>query len=76
MFLDQSSHTFELAATKPAAIGEPDRIEPEFGDVDVTLDMNVWWLFAVAGVEEATVWANSQIRSTVGTIARPSGLSR
>ena len=52
MFLDQTLYAPDLGAPEPTTACEPDRIQPELGDVHVALDVDVRRLLAVAGIEK------------------------
>ncbi len=60
MYLDQPLYAPDLGAPEPPAAGEPDRVQPELGNVDVPLDVHMRRLFAVASIEKAAVGAISQ----------------
>jgi hypothetical protein len=59
MFLNQPLYASDLGAPESTAANEPDRIQPELGDVDIPLDVHVRRLFAVAGIEKAAMGAIS-----------------
>jgi hypothetical protein len=62
MFLDEPLYASDLGAPETAAADQPDRVQPELGNVDVPLDMHMRRLFAVASIEKAAVGAISQHR--------------
>jgi hypothetical protein len=43
--------TFDLVASEATTAGKTDRIEPELGSVEVSFDVNVCRLFAIASVK-------------------------
>lgn len=60
MFLYESPHPIDLVAAKATAVLKHDWIEPEFGDVLISFDVNVWWLVSVTGVEKESVRTDAQ----------------
>lgn len=60
MFLHQPLHTPDLIWSKSTAADEPDRIEPELGDVVIPFDVDVRRLLTITCIKETTVWACSQ----------------
>jgi hypothetical protein len=60
MFLDKPLNTSDLGAPETAATDQPDRVQPELGNVNVSLDVHMRRLFAVASIEKAAVGAISQ----------------
>jgi hypothetical protein len=60
VLLDQPLDVSDLVASKPTIISKPDRVQPKLGDVDISSNMDMWWLLTVARVKEATVGADSQ----------------
>jgi hypothetical protein len=50
----------DLISPEPATLLKPDRIEPEFGFVMFTLNMNMGWLLAITCVKKESVGTNSQ----------------
>jgi len=60
MFHYQPLYTSDLGTPESSAASEPDRVQPELGDVDVSLDVYVRRLLAVTSVEEATIRTGSQ----------------
>jgi len=57
----------ELTTTKTARIGNPHRINPDFGNVALMLDMNVRRFVAVCRIEEES----DTLLSTVGNRLSP-----
>jgi hypothetical protein len=55
MLLDQSLNPIDLDATEAAASLKPNRYQPELGREPLTLDVHMWRLGLVAGVEEQPV---------------------
>ena len=60
MNYDQGSIKF--TPTEATALLDPNRHEPEFGDIRFTLHMDMWRLITITGVKEEAIWANSKDR--------------
>jgi hypothetical protein len=55
VLFNQPLNPIEFNTTKPAALLQPHRVEPEFRVAPVALDMDVRRLIAVARVKEKTI---------------------
>jgi hypothetical protein len=62
MLLDEPLYPIDLLPVKAAARLKPHRIEPEFGYMIITLNMNVGRLLTITCVKEKSVRANSAYR--------------
>ena len=51
----EGTYPADLGPAKSAAVLKAHRLEPEFGAVFVSFNMNVHWLFTIAGVEEEAI---------------------
>jgi hypothetical protein len=60
VFLDEPLYAVDLISPEPAAILQSDGIEPEFGCVVLTLDMNMGWLLAITCINEESIGTDSQ----------------
>ena len=52
---DKPLYTTDFRSIEPAAAVQPDRIEPEFGDLVLTLDVDVRRLIAVIRIKEEPI---------------------
>jgi hypothetical protein len=57
MIPDDFVNSTEFCPIKATASLQPDRIEPELGDLVLTLDVNVLRFITIAGVEEQSIRA-------------------
>ncbi len=55
MLMDHQNDTRDLASRKPAALLEPDGIEPDLGTIGVAFDVDVRWLSPITREEETAV---------------------
>jgi hypothetical protein len=62
MLIHESLYPIDLLPVKAAARLKPHRIEPEFGYMIITLNMNVGRLLTITCVKEKSVRANSAYR--------------
>jgi hypothetical protein len=62
MFLYKLLYTVDLISPEPATTLQSDGIEPEFGYVLLTLNMNVGRLLAITGIKEKSIGTDSQYR--------------
>ena len=60
VLMNHQNDTRDLASRKAATVLEPDGIKPDLGAIGVALDMDVRWLGAITGEEEATVGADAK----------------
>jgi hypothetical protein len=66
VFFNQPGDLVQFCPAETTGSLESHRVEPEFGDHFLSLDMNVRWLRLVKRDEEKAVWANSQDRRHFG----------
>ena len=55
VLMNHQNDSRDLAARKAATVLEPDGIEPDLGAIGVAFDVDVRWLGAITGEEEAAV---------------------
>ncbi len=60
MIPDDFVDSTEFCSIEATASLQPDRIEPELGDLVLTLDVNVLRFIAIAGVKEQSIRAYSE----------------
>ena len=60
MLLDEPLNPLDLDSPESTAALQPDRIEPELGEVVVTLHVDMRWFIAVISIEEEPIRAKSQ----------------
>jgi hypothetical protein len=60
VFLDEPLYAVDLISPESVAMLQSDGIEPEFGCIILTLDMNVGWLLAITCIKEESVGTDSQ----------------
>jgi len=60
VFFNKLLYSIDLCSAESAAILQPNRVEPEFSLIVLTLNVNVWWLLTISGVKEESVRAVSQ----------------
>jgi hypothetical protein len=60
VLLDEPLYAVDLISPEPATMLQSDGIEPEFGCIILTLDMNVGWLLAITCIKEESVGTDSQ----------------
>jgi hypothetical protein len=60
VLLDEPLYAVDLISPEPVTMLQSKRIEPEFGCIILTLDMNVGWLLAITCIKEESVGTNSQ----------------
>jgi hypothetical protein len=67
----------QLASTNASGIGDADRIDSQFGDVALMLDVNVWRFVSVCRIEEKPVGpAPRNSRHVALRECKPSGPAR
>jgi len=59
VFLNKSLYLIQFAPAEPPTTLKPDWVEPEFGRVVVTFNVNVGWFIAIASVEKEAIRANT-----------------
>jgi len=60
VFFNEPLYPVNLCSAEPTTALKPGGIDPKFGLVIVTLNMDMGWLIAVTCVKEESVRANSQ----------------
>lgn len=60
MPLHQRLDAPNFIGTEPTIACQPYRVEPKPGNVDLSLDLNMWRPVAISGGEEKTLRANSE----------------
>jgi hypothetical protein len=77
IFAGQPLNLAQLSAAKAPAVGHPDRIDPNLGDVTLMLDVNVRRLVAVCRVEEEPIRSAPQdSRQIASPECKPSSSAR
>jgi hypothetical protein len=60
MLFDELLYAVDLISPEPATMLQSDGIEPEFGCMIRTLDMNRGWLLAITCIKEESIGTDSQ----------------
>jgi hypothetical protein len=60
MLFDELLYTVDLISPETSATLQSYRIEPEFGCIIRTLDMNMGWLLAITCIKEESIGTDSQ----------------
>jgi hypothetical protein len=62
MFLHKPLQPMEFQSAEAMAVLQSYRLQPEFGDLIVTLHMDMGWLIAIPGIEKESIRTNAQDR--------------
>jgi hypothetical protein len=68
MLFDEPLNLLDLDSPESTTALQPNRIEPELGEVVVALHVDMRWFIAVPSIEEEAIRTNSQHRGHVAKV--------
>jgi hypothetical protein len=68
MLFDEPLNPLDLDSPESTTALQPNRIEPELGEVVVALHVDMRWFIAITSIEEEAIRAKSQHRGHVAKV--------